>query len=151
MMSGIEVLEGIQDGTLPPPGVAQTLGMELEDIRWGRVTFSLDPGDEHGNPLGTVHGGVLATLLDSAMGCAVHSTLDAHHGYTTLELKVNDVRPVLATTGRIRAEGHTIHVGRQVATAEGRIVDEDGRLYAHATTTCLVFEREAEVKVARAA
>jgi uncharacterized protein (TIGR00369 family) len=141
-VTGLEILEGIRSGTLPPPGVAVTLGMGIDHIERGRVVFTLEPGAEHGNPLGTMHGGVIATLLDSAMGCAVHSTLQEGDGYTTLELKVNYVRPVLATTGRIRAEGSTIHVGRRVATAEGRVLDEGGRLYAHATTTCLIFGEE---------
>jgi uncharacterized protein (TIGR00369 family) len=103
-------------------------------LRWNST-----PPEFHYNPLASVHGGIVATLLDSVMGCAVHSKLPRGRGYTTVEIKVNYVRPVTAATGRVRAEGTTIHVGRQIATAEGRLVDAAGRLYAHATTTCLVF------------
>jgi uncharacterized protein (TIGR00369 family) len=101
--------------------------------------MALDPAEFHYNPLSTVHGGVAATILDSVMACAVQSTLPAGRGYTTLEIKVNYVRAITAATGRLRAEGKIIHVGRQVGTAEGRLVDAEGRLYVHGTTTCLAF------------
>ena len=103
------------------------------------MVFAGTPDLRHYNPIGVVHGGYAATLLDSCMGCAVHSALEAGQGYTTLELKVNYVRAMTVNTGRVRAEGKIINVGRQVATAEGRIVGDDGKLYAHGTTTCLVF------------
>jgi uncharacterized protein (TIGR00369 family) len=102
--------------------------------------FQGRPQRRHYNPLGTVHGGWFATLLDSAVGCAIHATLPAGKGYTTLELKVNMVRPLNDGVPLVRAEGKVIHAGRQVATAEGRIVGPDGKLYAHATTTCLIFD-----------
>ena len=138
-LSGLDFLTGILEGRLPAPPVAQLLGFAFTEVEAGRVVMALDPAEFHYNPLSTVHGGVAATLLDSVMACAVHSTLPAGRGYTTLEIKINYVRAITAATGRLRAEGKTIHVGRQVATAEGRLVDAEGRLYAHATTTCLVF------------
>jgi uncharacterized protein (TIGR00369 family) len=106
----------------------------------GSATFQGKPQRRHYNPIGTVHGGWFAALLDSAVGCAVHSTLPAGKGYTTLELKLNLVRPLTDPVPLVRAEGHVIHAGRHVATAEGRIVGPDGKLYAHATTTCLVVD-----------
>jgi uncharacterized protein (TIGR00369 family) len=105
----------------------------------GRIVFQGSPGQQHYNPLGSVHGGYFCTLLDSAVGCAVHSVLPQGMGYTTLELKVNLIRALTAGTGPVRAEGKVIQVGNRVGIAEGRIVDAEGKLYAHATTTCLVF------------
>lgn len=110
-------------------------------VRAGLAVFQGHPKLEHYNPLGTVHGGWTATLLDSAMGCAVHSMLSAGRGYTTLEFKLNFVRPLTDAVPLVRAEGKLIHGGKQVATAEGRLVGPDGKLYAHATTTCLIFDR----------
>ena len=138
-LSGIDFLSAMQAGRIPPPPVTTLLGFRLAEVAAGRVVMELDPAEFHYNPLASVHGGIVATLLDSVMGCAVHSTLPRGRGYTTLEIKVNYVRAITAATGRVRAEGTTIHVGRQTATAEGRLVDTAGRLYAHATTTCLVF------------
>ena len=103
------------------------------------AVFAVEPAEYHYNPIGVVHGGVAATLLDSAMGCAVHSALPAGAGYTSLEIKVNFVRPLTAETGRVRCEAKLIHLGGRTATAEGRVVDEAGKLYAHGTTTCLIF------------
>jgi uncharacterized protein (TIGR00369 family) len=137
-LGGIDVLRAIEGGELPPPPVARLLGLEIERISEGLVTFAFDPGEFHYNPLGTVHGGVLTTVLDSAMGCAVHSKLRAGLSYTTLELKVNFLRPVRMTTGRVRGEGKVVHLGGRVATAEAHLVDRDGELYAHATSTCLI-------------
>jgi uncharacterized protein (TIGR00369 family) len=105
----------------------------------GGATFAVNPAEYHYNPIGAVHGGLAATLLDSAMGCAIHSTLPAGASYTTLEIKVNFVRPMTAETGRVRCEAKIIHVGGRTATAEGRIIDDAGKLYAHGTTTCLVL------------
>ena len=138
--SGLALWQAIAAGELPPPPVARLLGFDdIESVAEGRVVFRMPPAEEHLNPLGTVHGGVLTTLLDSAMGCAVHSTLAAGTGYATLELKVNLVRPVLPDTGRIRAEGRVLHPGRRAATAEGRLLDAAGRLLAHGTTTCIIL------------
>jgi uncharacterized protein (TIGR00369 family) len=137
-LSGLD-LTAMQEGRIPRAPVAALIGFTIADIAVGRVAMELDPAEFHYNPLASVHGGIVATLLDSVMGCAVHSTLPRGRGYTTLEIKVNYVRAITAATGRVRAEGTTIHVGRQTATAEGRLIDATGRLYAHATTTCLVF------------
>jgi uncharacterized protein (TIGR00369 family) len=139
--TGLEMLEAILAGKLPRPPVGDTLDFVPIHVERGLAVFQGRPQSKHYNPLGTVHGGWFAALLDSAVGCAVHSTLPAGKGYTTLELKVNFVRPLTAAVPLVRAEGKLIHDGRQVATAEGRVVGPDGRLYAHATTTCLVFER----------
>jgi uncharacterized protein (TIGR00369 family) len=112
----------------------------LSEIGEGRATFVCDPAEYHYNPIGLIHGGLAATLLDSAMGCAVHTTLPAGVGYTTLEIKVNYVRPIMAGKGTIRCEGTVIHRGSRTATASGRVIDDKGKLYAHATTTCLILE-----------
>ena len=138
-MTGLELLHGIRTGAIPPPGFAVLLDLTLENVEEGRVTFALEPGDAHLNPLGTVHGGLLATMLDSAMGCAVQSVLPADASYTTLQLDVKYVRSPPLGRGRIVAEGTVVHAGRRTATAEGRVLDADGRLCAHATTTCLVL------------
>jgi uncharacterized protein (TIGR00369 family) len=137
-MSGLEYLRAIQNGDVPSPPIALLLDMSIEEVEPGRAVFELEPAEYHFNPIGMVHGGVLTTLLDSAMGCAVHAMLPAGSAYTTLELKANFLRRVTTETGRIRCEGSVIHLGRTVATAQARIVDGDGRLVAHATTTCLV-------------
>lgn len=138
-LSGIECLRAIADGRIPAPPIALLLGFGIVEVSEGRVVFATEPGEHHYNPIGVVHGGLAATLLDSAMGCAVHSLLPQGRGYTTLELKVNYVRALTRKTGRVRAVATVIHHGRTVATAEGRIVDDKGRLYAHATTTCMIF------------
>jgi uncharacterized protein (TIGR00369 family) len=137
--SGLELLQAIVAGTLPKPPIADTLNYDLIEVHEGHVVFEVVPNEYHYNPLGVVHGGLAATLLDSAMGCAVHSALPAGVRYTTIELKVNYIRAMTMTTGRVRAEGSVIHIGGRVGVAEGRIVDVEGRLYAHATTTCVIF------------
>jgi uncharacterized protein (TIGR00369 family) len=119
------------------------LDMSLIEVEPGRALFKLEPGEYQFNTIGSVHGGVLATLLDSTMGCAVHAMLPAGTGYTTLELKVNFLRRVTGETGSLRCEGSVIHLGRNVATAEARITDGEARLVAHATTTCLVIRPDA--------
>ena len=138
-MSGLEYMRAIARGEVPPPPIAPLLGMSIVEVEPGRAVFELDPAEYQFNPIGSVHGGVLTTLLDSAMGCAVHAMLPAGSGYTTLELKVSFLRRVTTETGRLRCEGSVIHLGRTVATAEARILDAGGRLVAHATTTCLVI------------
>jgi uncharacterized protein (TIGR00369 family) len=138
--SGAQVFADILAGDLPRPPINQTLDFLLVECEPRRAVFQGTPGPQHYNPMGTVHGGWFATLLDSALGCAVHSALPAGRGYTTLELKVNMVRALTAKVQRVRAEGQVIHLGRQVATAEARLVGPDGTLYGHATTTCLVFD-----------
>lgn len=138
-MAGLEIFQKMIAGELPYPPICDTLGFMLVAASKGHVAFQGTPEHRHYNPIGSVHGGFHATLLDSCVGCAVHTMLDAGQGYTTLELKVNYVRALTDRTGPVRAEGKVIHVGRQIATAEGRIVDAQGKLYAHASTTCLVF------------
>lgn len=140
-LTGMEFLQKIVAGELPPPPIASLLNFELVELSEGRAIFAVEPKEYHYNPIGVVHGGLAATLLDSAMGCAVHSTLPAGAGYTTLEIKVNFVRPITADTGRVRAEAKLIHLGGRTATAEGRVIDEAGKLYAHATTTCLILRK----------
>jgi uncharacterized protein (TIGR00369 family) len=137
-MTGLQTMLAIKTGDLPPPPIAELIGFDLVEVDEGRAVFALDPAERHYNPLGTVHGGIAATLLDSAMGCAVHTTVPEDVTYTTLELKVNYVRSITAATGRIVATGTVLHRGRTVATAEGRLEDADGRLLAHATCTCLI-------------
>jgi uncharacterized protein (TIGR00369 family) len=139
-MSGLEFVRGLADGTLPLNTIAQTLGYDIIEADSGRVVIIAEPTDIHLNPAGTVHGGLSATLLDSCMGLAVHSTLDKGFGSTTLEFKISFARPITPQTGPIRAEGTVISRGRRVGTAEGRVTDPDGRLLVHGTTTCLIFE-----------
>jgi len=138
-LSGIEYLRGFLDGTFPPAPMAQTLDMRFVEVEEGRAVFECEPDEYHYNPIGVVHGGLAATLLDSAMGCAVQSRLPDGTGYTTLEIKVNYLRALTSTTGTVRAEGRVIKVGGRVAIAEGRITDAVGNLYAHGTTTCLIL------------
>jgi uncharacterized protein (TIGR00369 family) len=139
-VTGLEILRALAAGELPAPPIAELLGFEPVEVEEGRVVFAAVPAAKHYNPIGTVHGGLAATLLDSAMGCAVHSTLPAGVGYTTLELKVNFTRPITSETGRILCEGTLVHRGGRVATAEGRVfVEATGKLLAHGTTTCLIL------------
>ncbi len=138
-LSGLEYLRRIAAGELPRPPLGALLDFSLAEVAEGRAVFTVVPAEFHYNPLGVVHGGLAATLLDSAMGCAVHTTLPAGAGYTTLEIKVNYVRAMTAETGRVLCEAKVIHVGGRTATAEGRVVDASGKLYAHGTTTCLIF------------
>ena len=140
-LSGLEVMRAMLAGTLPYAAIARTLDFTIVEVAEGRAVFQGTPLARHLNPLGTVHGGWIATLLDSALGCAVHTRLPAGRGYTTAELGVNYVKAVTPRVPRVRAEGRVIHCGRQLATAEARVVGADGTLYAHATTTCLVFEQ----------
>lgn len=138
-MSGLEVLRAlIASGRRPP--IAETLDFDLVEVDIGRALFRGTPGQRAYNPIGVVHGGYAATLLDSACGCAVHASLAPEQAYTTLELKVSYHRALESTTGPVDAEGKVISIGRRVAFAEARIVDAQGRLYASATSTCLVFE-----------
>jgi uncharacterized protein (TIGR00369 family) len=139
-MSGLELLKGIAERRFPGAPIMQLIGFRLTEVENARAVFEGTPAFKHYNPLGTVHGGYAATLLDSCMACAVHTTLPKGVGYATLEFKVSHIRPITADTGRVRAEGKVINSGRRVATAEGRLTDAGGRLLAHATTTCLVFE-----------
>ncbi len=138
-MPGISYLRAMAAGDAPPPPIAVLMGFSIDEIEEGRVTFTAEPAEYHYNPIGIVHGGLAATVLDSVMGCAVHSTLPAGHLYSTLEMKVNFVRPITSGTGTVVAEGTVVHRGGRVATAEGRMYARDGgKLLAHATTTCFV-------------
>jgi uncharacterized protein (TIGR00369 family) len=142
-MTGLELLRAIAAGDAPGAPIAALMGFEALEAEEGRVVFAAVPTAELYNPIGSVHGGFAATLLDSAMGCAVHSTLAEGVGYTTLELKVNYTRAITKDTGRVVCEGRIVHRGGRVATADGRIVAEDsGKLLAHGTTTCLILDGE---------
>src|ERR1700691_4538742 len=139
-LSGLDYLRGIAEGRIAPAPIAALLGMTVERIERGEVTFGLEVGEHLYNPIGSVHGGVFCTLLDSAMGCAVHASLDRGQAYTTLELKVNIVKTLTTKTPGVVATGQVVSAGRRVITASGQITGPDGTLYAHATTTCLVLD-----------
>jgi uncharacterized protein (TIGR00369 family) len=139
-MDGLTMMQAMMNGELPFAPIARTLDFMLIEVGKGRAVFQGTPRAEHLNPLGTVHGGWFATLLDSALGCAVHTMLPAGRGYTTAELGVNLVKAITPKVQRVRAEGTVLHCGRQLATAQARLVGPDGTLYAHASTTCLVFD-----------
>jgi uncharacterized protein (TIGR00369 family) len=143
-MSGLEHLEAIRDGEIPPPPMAELMGFDLVEVGRGRATFAVEPGEKHYNPIGVVHGGLAATLLDSAMGCAVQSTLDAGVGYTTLDLNTTFLRPMTSDTGRVVCEAVVIHTGSRIATAEGRVFSaRTGKLIATGTCSCVVLPSEA--------
>ena len=137
--SGLDFLGAIGSGELPPPPINELMGIVPISVEPGRAVFQGTPGKQHYNPSGSVHGGYAATMLDTAVGCAIHTMLPAGKGFTTLELKINYIRAMTEQTGPVRAEGTVITVGGQVGIAEGRITDASGKLYAFATTTCLVF------------
>ena len=138
--TGLEMMQAMLRGEIPFAAIARTLDFTLLSVSPGVAVFQGRPLAQHLNPLGTIHGGWIATVLDSALGCAVHTMMPAGRSYTTAELSVNYVRAVTPQVQRVRAEGKVIHCGRQLATAEARLFGPDGTLYAHATTTCLVFE-----------
>ena len=136
---GLSFLKAIVAGELPNPPISELMGFHLAEVEDGRAVFEGLPDFRHYNPIGTVHGGFAATLLDSALGCAIFSTIAKGDTWTTLELKFNLVRPLSKDTGPVRAEGRIVHRGRTVATSEGDLKDRAGKLYAHATTTCMIF------------
>jgi uncharacterized protein (TIGR00369 family) len=138
-MAGLDYMKAMIAGEIPPPPIAKTLGFTLVHVEHGFAIFEGEAYEWHYNPIGVVHGGLAATLLDSALGCAVHTTLPLGMAYTTSQLNVNLVRAITRETGKLRCEGRIIHAGRQVATAEASVKDMTGKLYAHGTTTCLVF------------
>lgn len=143
--TGLQVLREMFEGTLPPPPIAETMGFRGVAVEQGRAVFEGEPAEYLYNPIGVVHGGYAMTLLDSAMGVAVHSTLGVGDRYTTLEVKTNFVRPITVDTGRVRCEGVVIHRGTTVATAEGRVTAvQTGKLLAHGTTTCLIIPARSE-------
>ncbi len=139
-MAGLDRLRALRDGSAPSAPIAALVGLTFADVEAGRIVMHLTPAEYHYNPIGSVHGGILATLLDSVMGCAVHSTLPKGRGYTSLEIKVNYVRAVTAGSGELSAEGKVLHAGRRSAVAEGKVFDSKGRLCATGSTTCLVFD-----------
>jgi uncharacterized protein (TIGR00369 family) len=139
-MTGLEFVRGLVDGTLPLNTIAETLGYDVAEVESGRVVVTAKPNGAHLNPAGTVHGGLSATLLDSCMGLAIQSTLERGVSSTTLEFKISLLRPITPETGLITGEGRVLNCGRRVGTAEGRITDVQGRLLAHGTTTCLIFQ-----------
>ncbi len=138
-LDGLTLFREMIAGRLPAPPIARALGFDIVAADSGTVAFSYTPVFDHYNPLGTVHGGIAATLLDSVMGCCIHTVLKAGTGYTTVEIKVNYVRAMTDKTGPVRAEGRTINVGSRIATSEGKLIDGAGKLLAHGTTTCLLF------------
>lgn len=138
-MSGLDYLRAMLAGEIPAPPIAVLMGFGVSEVSEGSIIFTAEAAEYLYNPLGSVHGGATATLMDSAMGCAVQSTLPAGVGYTTLELKVNYLRPITSRTGLVYCEGKVIYVGGRIATAEARVTDEEGKLYAHGTTTCMIF------------
>jgi uncharacterized protein (TIGR00369 family) len=140
-VDGLTFLRALAAGDVPPAPIATTLGMTLEEVDEGRVVFGLAPAEFHYNPIGSVHGGVYATVLDSACGCAVHSTLPAGARYTSLDLSVKFLRGLDVAVGPVRCEGRVLHIGRRTALAEARLTDAAGRLYAHATSTCVVLRK----------
>jgi uncharacterized protein (TIGR00369 family) len=143
LLSGIGYMRAIASGEAPAPPLARLLGFELEKIEQGGVTFAMDPAECHYNPFGVVHGGVAATLFDSALGCAVQTLLPPASAAPTMQLNINYIRPITISTGRIRCSGTVVHLGKRSATAEGRLVDMHGKLYAHATGTFVISELQA--------
>ena len=143
-LTGLQFVEGLASGTLPLNQMARTLGYDIVEAEKGRVVLTSVPTEDHFNPWGTVHGGLAATLLDSCMGLAIQSTVERGIGSTTLEFKISFIRPITAETGPIRAEGKVLGSGRRAGTAEGWVTDGNGRLLAHGTTTCLIFEIPAQ-------
>jgi uncharacterized protein (TIGR00369 family) len=141
-MSGLDAIRGILEGRFPPPSISETLGFRLAEVEFGRVVFEGEPNDRLLNPMGAVHGGWALTLIDSACGAAGHTTLPAGAGYGTLETKANFVRPIAPNTGALRCEGRVLAQGRTILTAEAKLTDAQGKLYAHGTSTCMIIRPE---------
>lgn len=138
-LGGLEYLQAVQRRELPGPPIAFLMNMDIQEVSAGHVVFTLQPAEYHYNPIGSIHGGVAATLIDSATGCAVQSMLAKGQAYTTLEIKVNYLRAMTINTGLIACEGKIIHMGGRIAVAEAQISDETGKIYAHGTSTCLLL------------
>ena len=138
-MTGLEYMRQVMTGEVPPSGMGQLMNFKLVEVSEGRAVFTIQPDERHYNGLGIAHGGLAATLLDSATGCAINTMMPAGRIFTTLEMKINYVRPMTRETGEVRCEANVIHVGGRIATAEGRIVDRNGKLFAHGTATCMLF------------
>ncbi|MDE1154014.1 MAG: PaaI family thioesterase [Micavibrio sp.] len=139
-LTGLEVMQAMMNGKLPPPPIAETANFTLADVQDGRVVFEGMPSDRFLNPLGTVHGGWIATLIDSAMGCATHTKLKVGQAYTTIEMKLNFTRAVMPHTGLIRCEGYVVHAGSRIVTTEARMTDAAGKILAHGSETCLIMD-----------
>jgi uncharacterized protein (TIGR00369 family) len=139
-MTGLELMRGLRDGSIPAPPFAELVGVSVAEVEKGRVVMRMTAAEYHYNLIGTMHGGILATLLDSVMGCAVHTTLPKGRAYTSLEIKVNYVRALTTDSGELSAEGNVVHSGSRSAVAEATVTDAKGRLCAIASTTCLVFD-----------
>ena len=139
-MSGLEFLRGILEGKYPAPTISRAMNMRMLEIEEGKVAFCGTPGGDYCNPMGTVHGGYMATLLDSALGCCIHTLCAPGYASTSIDLKVNFVRPVFPHTGRLTARAHVVHPGRQIATTEARVTDDNGKLYAHGSQACSIFK-----------
>lgn len=142
VLSGLEYMRHLMAGELPPSGMAQLMNFRLVEVSEGHAVFTVKPDERHYNGLGIAHGGLAATLLDSALGCAINTMMPPGRIFTTLEMKLNYVRPMRRETGEVRCEASVVHVGGRVATAEGRIVDAGGKLYAHGTATCMLFRSQ---------
>lgn len=140
-MSGLEFVQALVSGRLPMNSMAKTLGYDVTECDSGRVSVAAKPTSDYLNPEGTVHGGFSATLLDTCMGLAIRSMIDAGQGSTTLELKISMLRPITLETGEVKGTGLVLTKGRRVGVAEGRLTDQNGKLLAHGTTTCLIFDR----------
>jgi len=138
-LTGLEYMQQVMTGEVPPSGMGQLMNFNLVEVSEGHAVFTIQPDERHYNGLGIAHGGLAATLLDSATGCAINTMMPAGKIFTTLEMKVNYVRPMTRETGVVRCEANVIHAGKRTATPEGRIVDRDGKLYAHGTATCMLF------------
>ena len=139
-MTGLEFLQAITRGELPAPPIAELMGFSFSEIEPGRVVCVCEPAEVHYNPMGVAHGGLAATLCDTALACAILTMLPIGVRHTTLELKVNYIRPLTQQTGLVRCIGQVVHVGRQMGTAEAKLVDVNDKLYAHASTTCMIFQ-----------
>lgn len=140
LLSGLEYMQKLAAGELPQSGMAQLMGFRIVEVREGYAVLTIRPDERHYNGIGIAHGGLAATLLDSATGCAINTMMAAGRIFTTLEMKINYVRPLRADAGLVRCEAQVIHAGSRVATAEGRVLDELGKLYAHGTATCMLFQ-----------
>jgi len=138
-MSGMDYLHALLRGEFPAAPISHLMNFRLLEVEEGRAVFVCEPDEYHYNPIGTVHGGLAATLLDSALGCSIHTMLPAGTGYTTIELHVNLLRPITKETGMLRCEGEVVHLGKRLATAEAKLTDANGKLYAHGTTTCMIL------------
>ncbi len=139
-MSGLEYIQAMQNGSIPGPPVMHTVGFRIKSVEPGKAVFAFTPSEFHYNPIGTVHGGIISTILDSALGCAVHSLLPVGKAYTTLELKVNFLKAIVKGDDEFLAVGRVIHSGSKTALVEAQLVDKNNKVYAHSVSTCLIMD-----------